>query len=225
VATLSATVAFTAKLLVPRAASFRRLNPGWDLRLHACDDPVDLHGGEADAAIRYGLGAYSGLEAVSLLTDNFAPICSPHLAVRRIEDLLDATLIHFDWRSDTVKHSVPTWARWAEKAGLKELDCEAGISFNDESSAIQAAIAGQGVALLSRALVAAELASGSLIHPFGPVLEGMRYDFVYPADAKSRPAVGVLRQWVNTELASRTDDAAGCQTLRGGPSFRSHSGP
>ena len=60
VATLSATVAFTAQLLVPRAAGFRTLHPGWDLRLHASDDPVDLHAGEADAAIRYGLGPYPG---------------------------------------------------------------------------------------------------------------------------------------------------------------------
>jgi LysR family glycine cleavage system transcriptional activator len=200
VATLSATVAFTAKLLVPRAASFRALNPGWDLRLHACDDLVDLHTGEADAAIRYGLGPYSGLEATPLLTDNFAPVCSPHLPVDHVEALLDATLIHFDWRSDTLKQSIPTWARWAEKAGLKGLDSEAGLSFNDENSAIQAAIAGQGVALLSLTLVAAELASGSLIQPFGPPLEGLRYDFVYPTGAESRPAIMVLQKWVSAEF-------------------------
>jgi LysR family glycine cleavage system transcriptional activator len=89
----------------------------------------------------------------------------------------------------------------AEHAGICALDTGAGITFNDENSAIQAAIAGQGVALLSRALVAAELASGALIQPFGPVLEGLRYDLAYPLCAETRPAVAVLRSWVMTELA------------------------
>jgi LysR family transcriptional regulator, glycine cleavage system transcriptional activator len=200
VATLSATVAFTARLLVPRAASFRTLHPGWDLRLHASDEPVDLHAGEADAAIRYGLGRYPGLIALPLLTDSFAPVCSPHTGLREPTDLPGATLIHFEWGiAATV--SVPTWRAWAERAGMGLLDAEAGITFNDENSAIQAAIAGQGVALLSLALVAAELASGALIQPFGPVLEGLRYDLVYPSAAEARPPVEVLRSWVMAELA------------------------
>ena len=201
VATLSATVAFTAKLLVPRAARFRTLHPGWDLRLHASDDPVDLHSGEADAAIRYGLGPYPGLAALPLLTDSFAPVCSPHAGLREAKDLLGATLIHFEWGATPTKASVPTWRAWAERAGISRLDAEAGITFNDESSAIQAAIAGQGAALLSLALVAAELSSGALIQPFGPVLDGLRYDLVYPSGAETRPAVAVLRSWVMTELA------------------------
>ena len=56
------------------------------------------------------------------------------------------------------------------------------------------------MALLSSALVAAELASGALIQPFGPALEGWRYDLVYPTDAEARPPVAVLRNWVMSEL-------------------------
>lgn len=200
--TLSATVAFTAKLLVPRVAGFRALHPGWDLRLHASDQAVDLHAGEADAAIRYGQGSYPGLTALWLLTDSFAPVCSPHLAIHRQEDLTSITLLHFEWGPMAAKATVPAWRAWAERAGLDRLDSEAGVTFNDESSTIQAAIAGQGVALLSLALVATELASGALVQPFGPVLEGWRYDLVYPAGAETRPSVAVLREWVLRELGS-----------------------
>ncbi len=200
-ATLSATVAFTAKLLVPRVASFRQLHPGWDLRLHASDEPVDLAAGEADAAIRYGLGRYPGLVALPLLTDGFAPVCSLHAGLRAREDLAGATLIHFEWGAQATRVNVPSWRAWAERAGIGWLDAEAGITFNDEASAIDATIAGQGVALLSTALVARELASGALIRPFGPELEGLRYDLVYPEGAETRPAVAVLRSWVTSELA------------------------
>jgi len=196
IATLSATVAFTAKWLVPRAAQFRVLNPGWDLRLHASDDPVDLHAGEADAAIRYTVTRHAGLAATPLLADRFAPVCSPHLGLHDPQHLSRATLIHFEWGPAAAKASVPTWHAWAARAGLAALNTQGGITFSDESSAIQAAIAGQGVALLSLALVAAELDSGALIQPFGPVLEGWRYDFVHPLGAEERPAVAALRHWV-----------------------------
>jgi LysR family glycine cleavage system transcriptional activator len=206
-ATLSATVAFTAKLLVPRAGSFRTRHPGWDLRLHASDDVVDLHAGEADAGVRYGRGRYPGLVTLPLLTDSFAPVCSPHLPVRKPEDLVAATLIHFEWSAATAKLGMATWARWNERARISRLEAESGITFNDESSAIQATIAGQGVALLSLTLVAAELASGALIQPFGPVLKGGRHDFVYPIGADERPAIAVLRDWVLAEFGATDADS------------------
>jgi LysR family glycine cleavage system transcriptional activator len=205
-ATLSATVAFTAKLLVPRVANFRTLHPGWDLRLHASDDPVDLDAGESDAAIRYGGGRYAGQTALPLLADTFAPVCSPHLGLRVPQELADTTLIHFEWRPVATKLTVPTWQTWKAQAGLRELDTEAGITFSDENSAIQAAIACQGVALLSCALVASELASGALIQPFGPILEGWRYSLVYPAGAERRASVAVLRSWVIAEFSPHGPD-------------------
>ena len=78
---------------------------------------------------------------------------------------------------------------------------EGGITFGDESSALLAVVAGQGVALMSRVLVAAELASGALVQPFGPVLDGLRYDLVFPSGASSRSAVAVLRDWVLADVA------------------------
>jgi LysR family glycine cleavage system transcriptional activator len=201
VATLSATTAFTARLLVPRASRFRSLHPDWDLRLHASDEPVNLEAGEADAAIRYGLGRYPGLTALPLLADHFAPVCSPHLNLRSVGDLAKATLIHFEWRFATGRRALPSWRLWAARSGLASVDADSGITFSDESAAIQAAIAGQGVALLSLALVAPELASGALVQPFGPKLEGRRYDLVYPAGAEPRPAVAALRHWLMDDPA------------------------
>ena len=199
IATLSATVAFTARLLAPRAARFREINPGWDLRLHASDEPVDLAAGDADAAIRYGLGGGVGLQRVPLMTDRFAPVASPRLGLTAPEELSRHALIHFDWLAGPAA-TVPSWTRWAETAGVALPDPRAGFTFNDETSAILAAAAGQGVALLSLELVAAELASGLLVQPFGPTLEGWRYDFVFAETAAERPAVEALRRWIAAEF-------------------------
>lgn len=200
--TLSATLSFTAKWLVPRVASFRTACPDLDLRLHASDDPVDLHAGVADAAIRYGRGPYPGLVAERLIENRFAPVCSPRLALRQPRDLHRHALLHSEWRHPTA--DTPTWRGWRARAtaegldGLDALDVETGLRFTDESHAIQSAIAGHGVALLSLALVADDLASGSLVQPFGPALDGHPHWLVYPEGA-ARPEVAALRHWLGTQ--------------------------
>lgn len=206
--TLSATLSFTAKWLVPRMASFRAACPGLDLRLHASDDPVDLHAGVADAAIRYGRGPYPGLDAEPLIENRFAPVCSPRLALRQPRDLLGHALLHSEWSHPTA--DTPTWRLWRERAGdagLAGLDVEAGLRFTDESHAIQAAIAGHGVALLSLALVADDLAAGALVQPFGPVLEGYPHWFVRAA-GRARPELAALRDWLRAQAAAETAETA-----------------
>ncbi len=200
--TLSGTVAFTARRLAPAAGSFRHLHPDWTLRLHASNDPVDLTGGEADAAIRYGSGAYGDLAVEPLLSDHFAPVCNPILPIRAVEDLRNAPLIDFDWGPAFRDANPPSWRRWAELAGLGPSDVQAALSFTDEIHAVQATLAGQGVGLLSAALVADELAAGTLVQPFGPVLDGYIYSLVYPRHVADSPAIDALRSWIRTWLPS-----------------------
>ncbi|MDQ0509257.1 LysR substrate-binding domain-containing protein [Ancylobacter amanitiformis] len=202
VATLSATAAFAARLLVPRVAGFRARHPDWDLRLHASDEPVDVSAGEADVAIRYGRGSYPGLAALPLIADGFAPVCAAGLPLRRPEDLARATLIHIEQLPWTREASVPSWEDWRQRAGLTRLDTGAGISFNDEASAIQAVIAGHGVALLSLVMIAPELAAGTLVQPFGPIIGGLSYHLVFATSAADQPAVAMLRRWVVEEFAA-----------------------
>lgn len=194
-ATLSATVAFVARRLAPLAGSFGALYPDWTLRLDASDVTVDLDSG-ADAAIHYGSGTYPGMVVEPLFQDRFAPVCSPHLGIATAADLHAATLVHFDWgqamRNDPL---APVWRDWLTQAGMPPPH-HAGLSFTDEINAVQAVLAGQGIGLLSLTLVAPELASGTLVQPFGPVLDSHRYQLVYSERMRGRPAVDVLRHWL-----------------------------
>lgn len=200
VVTLSATVAFTARWLAPRVATFHRDNPGMDLRLHASDEVVDLRSGIADAAIRYGRGEYEGYAAEPLFEDAYAPVCSPRLRLRDARDLAKHPMIHFEWRRRRRENA--TWERWLKAARMPDLTPKADLIFTDESQAIQAAIAGHGVAMLSLALVSDEITRGTLVQPFGPTLrmEGYRYDFVYLPSQKNSAAIAALRAWIRKEL-------------------------
>jgi len=194
--TVSALVAFAARRLLPRIAEFRRAHPDLQLRLHASDDPVDLRSGAADLAIRYGYGPFPGLVAEPLFVESFAPVCSPNLHLAMPGDLRGQTLLHAEWRHPAA--DTPTWARWAQAAGLPDLDTTPRLAFTDDSQAIQAAVAGQGVAMASLGLVQDELASGLLVQPFGPVIPGRPYHLLRLPTASS--AVMAVHDWLLTAL-------------------------
>ena len=195
--TISATNAFTAKWLVPRVARFHTRHPQIDLQLHASDEAVDLDGSGVDIAIRYGRGPYAGLQAEPMFADQFAPVVNPALGIRRMSDLDGVSLIHFHWKR---QHPLnPTWERWFRDAGLEAGFPSGQLRFSDESHAIQAAVAGQGVALLSLALVADEIAAGRLVQPFGPVIGGHTYHLVTLADRPVGDTVQAAADWLRSE--------------------------
>jgi LysR family glycine cleavage system transcriptional activator len=65
-----------------------------------------------------------------------------------------------------------------------------------------AAIAGHGVAILTRALFKAELADGRLIQPFDLVGDdGHAYWLVYPQARRNVPKIRAFRDWILAEIA------------------------
>jgi len=205
--TLSGTMAFSAKWLVPRMASFREACPELDLNILASDEPVDLEAGVADLAIRYGTHPASNLISERLFTDCFAPVASPRLELRKPSELRKATLLHFQWRRSDPAN--PTWPRWLATAHVRGLDASAGIHFSDESHAIQAAIAGQGIALVSLALVADELTAGTLKVPFGPELRGHSYYLVHSDRRPLREPASRVRSWLLAEIRRQRGASSG----------------
>lgn len=197
--TVSATPAFVARLLVPRLASFQADYPELDLRLHASTQPVDFGSQQIDAAVRYGKGPFRDLHSEPLLHARFAPMCSPRLTLRAPADLMRHPLLHYQWQPGFREPS--DWAAWHRAAGFHGADVSRGVTFSDEAHAIDAAIAGQGVALINIALVAGELTRGTLTIPFGPELDGQDYHLVYPPANESDDAIAALRRWLTTPLS------------------------
>lgn len=200
--TISATNAFMARWLAPRVAEFRRVHPDIDLELHASDQALDLDAEPADLAIRYGRGPYPGMVSEALFADRFAPLASPALGVSGPADLAAFPLIDFKWSR---QHPLnPTWKNWFAAAGLPWLAPRGQLRFSDEGHAIQAALAGQGIALLSLDLLADELAAGRLVQPFGPSIPGHTYHLVRSAGHTPAPHVDAALDWLRAQ-ASKQD--------------------
>lgn len=198
--TITATTAFATKWLVPRMPRFRSARPDIDLVLLATDDLVDLASGAADLAVRYGGDEDPALDAHTLFVERFAPVANPRLRIRTPADLVGATLIHADWR--VLRAENPTWPRWLAERPVRGVDPHAGLRFSDENHAMQATLAGHGIALLSLVLAADELASGLLSHPFGPVLPGRAYRLLRRRGAAA-PHVAAAHAWILDETRRR----------------------
>lgn len=197
--TISATTLFTARRLIPALGLFQKQWPQFALRLHASDDAVDLASGAADIAVRYGAGPFAGLMSEVLCQDRFGVVCSPWLDLRVPADLTAATLIHSEWHRRDLQ---PDWRRWQALAQVPGLNVDAGLRITDESHAIQAAVAGQGVVITSLLMVEDELSRGVLAHPFGPVIEGHHYHLVATQENMASADVQAVRQWLKAVAAS-----------------------
>ncbi len=191
--TISSTMGFTSRWLVPRVASFRG---GYDLHFLATDEPIDLDAGLADIAVRYGRAPWPGLRDELLLRDRFLLVASPRLKLKKPSDLARHTLIYFAWAK--TRPDTPRWPLWFARAGLP-LRSRGELHFSDEGHAIQAVLAGQGVALLSEVVVAQELRAGTLVQPFGPELASDSYHVVWPEHALDDPRIAAVRAWLQRE--------------------------
>ena len=93
VVTVTASQVFTAKWLLPRLDSFSSRHGGIDVRLDVSDSLADLVNGEADIAVRCGVGPWPDLLFTQLKTEEVIAVCSPS----RIKD--GDTNVSVEWLS------------------------------------------------------------------------------------------------------------------------------
>lgn len=196
--TLTAPMGLAARWLVPRLGEFATRHPEVDLRIHASDTVVDLHGGSADLAVRYGdtPSASNGLVAEYLFGDAYAPVCHPGLNVQSHDDLAHVPLIHSEWQR-TLPQPIG-WPMWARAAGIEHtLKTDGGIVLSDDGHAMSAAMAGQGVILANLPLVRDALEAGALVQPFdAPVIQRYAFWAVAPATRLEDKVVQSVWNWL-----------------------------
>lgn len=79
---------------------------------------------------------------------------------------------------------------------------EAGLTFSDETHALQAAVAGQGVVIASRLLARDLLQRGVLAAPFERALPGANYYLMATEETAQRPDIIALREWLLRQMAA-----------------------
>jgi LysR family transcriptional regulator, glycine cleavage system transcriptional activator len=197
--------AFASRWLVPRLPKWREAYPKIPLEIIGTDTVLDLRAGEADIAIRYARRMPLELAGREIFRDTFYPVCSPELLARgkrRIEravDLLQYPLIHFDWMNRD--RDAPTWSRWLATARsvdpvIPDTNKEWEVSFREELHAIDAVVAGQGIAMFSDIVVSGELKRGTLVKAHDLSLPGYGFYVVHVPNHPEQPSIEAFSAWL-----------------------------
>jgi len=201
---ISTVQTFASNWLAPRLGSFQMTHPSLAVRLDTASRLVDFAREDIDVGIRSGGGKWPGVASHYLFAADFTPMLSPKLAeriggVKEPADLLKLSILEPDdvW-----------WRQWFAAAGVAVdgLAARPGVSLGSQASLASAAMAGQGVAILTRALFRSELADGRLYQPFDLVGDdGHAYWLVYAESRRNLPKIRAFRDWVLAEVKASLD--------------------
>ena len=195
---LSTHPAFAARWLIHHLDRFRDAHADYHVVLDVTPRLVDLERDEADLAIRNGGGNWSGVAQDLLACSRLYPVGAPGLLRERSAALTPADLTGFALLHDEYDGS--TWRRWFAAAGIPDADVSRGLRILESGLAIDAAIAGQGIALADDFFVADDLATGRLVKLCDVALSAPDCDYyLLSLEGMRRRPIAAFRSWLLTE--------------------------
>jgi LysR family transcriptional regulator, glycine cleavage system transcriptional activator len=201
--TISVAPTFASKWLIPHLPSFTQMHPDIELQILATENLANFHSDGVDIAVRQGQPPFgSAFIAELLFEQEIIAVGSPALLRDRagnisLDDVNRLTLL-----SDA--HDL--WPEFIERAlGGKPTHATKQVRFSQTSLAIDAAAAGQGLAVASRFFVEDDIRTGRLLQAFKPAMRvGMDF-YVVTLRKPRHPAPTVaVKQWL---LAYRNFDS------------------
>jgi len=179
---------FAVRWLLPRMPRFREAHPLIEVRVLTHNNKVDLAAEGLDMAIRFGDGAWHGVQADEVLRAPLSPLCTPQLAARldSAQDLASLPLLRSYRREE--------WPAWFASAGV-EAPRISGPVFDSLSLMVQAAIQGAGVALAPPSMFGRELHTRQLVQPFPALAEVGSYWLTALKSKPPSPAMTAFRDW------------------------------
>jgi DNA-binding transcriptional LysR family regulator len=195
---------FASRWLIPRIGRFQALHPRVDLdiRPSAAVVPFDAED-QTDVAIRFGPGGWPGLMSEKLMNETLFPACSP--AYRSGDPPRDLCDLH---TCELLRHLAQPWEPFFQAAGLDLDEPNSGPIYADAGLVVDAAIAGQGVALVRHSLAEPDLRAGRLVRLGDRSIDDVHvYFVVWRPDNPKRDIIDAVRSWLKEE-ASTTESVS-----------------
>ena len=210
---------FASLWLLPHLEAFQREHPDIDIRVSAHDALADLDDPELDVALRYCSPAQAPQGALRLFGETLTPVVSRRFfeqmqageapTIREPADLALHTLAEED--DNRASTEFLSWRHWLATQGMPGMQPRRWLYLNFTYQQVQAALAGQGVALARIALVFEALRRGELVEPFGAagrITSPFVYWLVVLPSSRQRPEVKLFCDWVQAQ-ARQTQVAIG----------------
>jgi LysR family glycine cleavage system transcriptional activator len=189
----------STRWLVPRLQFFQEQHPEIRVRLEPCNQLRDFSGTDIDLAIRFGEGNYTGLESRFLLKDKYVLVCHPRLIQANIkpQDLYKLPLLE-----ERGAITGEAWQCFLAKHMLEEQKFNKILEVDDSTvTIVDAALAGQGFAMLRYNLIYQQIQRQQLVslfdfsHP-----SAYSYYLVAPNHHFSKPKVQLFEKWLSEAL-------------------------
>jgi DNA-binding transcriptional LysR family regulator len=198
--TVTASIGVAALWLLPRLTRFQQRHPEIDVRIAANNRVLDLRTEGIDLAIRYSRQDTLPSGAVALFGEAVVPVAHPSLRVGPLgspRGVAAHVLLDYD---DPGR----PWLQWADRLaalGPRAVKPRGVLRFNQYDQVIQAALAGQGIALGRLPLVTPMLADGRLvaIDPADNTVEARHAYWLIAASDEPRDDVRTVIQWIRDE--------------------------
>lgn len=205
---ISTWASFASMWLIPRLEAFQQNYPDIDIRIDTTDTPVDLDTTDVDLALRYAMASQVPSQAERLFGEQITPVASPWLlqsgrGLRKAEDLAQFSMVEASDAHRTQHMEWQNWQRWFNTHRLTRFEPKRWLYFTYAHQIAQAALTGQGVALVRTPLVAESLASGDLVEPF-PTLRldsPLAYWLIVGLRNAGRPEVAAFCDWLRSQAA------------------------
>ncbi|MYM31037.1 LysR family transcriptional regulator [Duganella sp. CY15W] len=197
--TVSASIGVTALWLLPRLNAFQQAAPDIDVRVAASNRFADLEREQIDLAIRYCRAEDAPAGALHLFDEALVAVAHPSLQVSAIEtQLRQHTLLEFD----DVSRPWLQWPAWLHAAGAGRAKPRSVLRFNQYDQVVQAALAGQGVALGRVPLVRDLLAQRRLVLASAQPPSECGYAYWLHVNAGASADAVVVRDWIIEQAAA-----------------------
>lgn len=186
--TISVTPTFATKLLIPNLPSLNAALPGVEIRTIATVAVTDFDRDQVDIVVRETRPPFSAdHEAKLLFHQDLILVGNPHLLCGQPHPLTTDIIRTLPLLHDTYGH----WNAYF-KTGSKL----PGPRFNQISLALDAALAGQGLAIVSRSFVQSDLIAGRLLD-VGPAgyETGTGYYLLRKKRRNTSPTVDAVWSW------------------------------
>jgi LysR family glycine cleavage system transcriptional activator len=211
VVTVTSVPSLVTSWLMPRLGRLREQHPEIDMRVLSSIHTVDFQRDGVDVAIRLGTGPYPGLKSEVLMEEWFSAVCSPAFRLAAPDIARPGDLLRHPLLRDEAEARIPdevTWADWLRACDVRYTGAT-GPSFSHTYLTLEAAAAGQGVAIAAEPFIASYLRSGRLVRLLPErVLGPYRFHLLRPPAAEARPLVQAFCDWIKQEVRAEEDAAA-----------------
>lgn len=190
--------------LTPRLSALEVVLDGAEIELRATHDRTDIDQSGADIYIGYSASERLPPGARAIVRPRMFPVVRPDWLARHgspatVAEIARLPLLH--------EGNQLQWANWFAAQNIKPDRPLVGPRLSDAGLSFDAALAGQGIALVNEFMAAEDLRAGRVVEILNSDVRLGVYYIIEAQSSRRNPAVGVFSAWLDDSIGTGSQPA------------------